>query len=415
MKKKFLLLTAIALTAITFNTMAQVPSYVPTSGLIGYFGFNNTGNDAISFSIPTSNTAISTTDRFGIANSAYQFNGANVIKYNGANPLGTIGNSIQTFSINFWVNTSNTSGSILLGAFGWGYHVDLTSTNKISLTYINTSLAWTTCNSLASISANNWHMITVIKSGSTVTICIDNVIDNTIASVPNIATYSSNNCWFGANGQDNNGYLSGKLDDIGLWNRALTQSEISTLYQGCNGVLITTQPINQTVNINNNAHFIVASSNTSSTYQWQTNLGLGFQNLSNAGQYYGAINDTLVISNTTLSNNNQTFRCIATSSSCSDTSDVAILTVIDNTGINVVETQNLFSVYPNPATNQINVKVNVSLIGSTYIITDQLGKVVLSGKLNAGNSLIELDKLSGGIYVFSIGSNTKQTFKVIKQ
>ncbi|MEI6696657.1 MAG: T9SS type A sorting domain-containing protein [Bacteroidota bacterium] len=74
-----------------------------------------------------------------------------------------------------------------------------------------------------------------------------------------------------------------------------------------------------------------------------------------------------------------------------------------------------FNIYPNPANSQINVQINTNLLGSTYTITDQIGKVVLSGKLNAEKSTIELSNLSGGIYLFSIGNNAKQTFKVIKK
>ena len=43
------------------------------------------------------------------------------------------------------------------------------------------------------------------------------------------------------------------------------------------------------------------------------------------------------------------------------------------------------------------------------------GRVVLTGKLNSENTTIELDNLSGGIYLFSVGENMKQTFKVIKE
>lgn len=77
--------------------------------------------------------------------------------------------------------------------------------------------------------------------------------------------------------------------------------------------------------------------------------------------------------------------------------------------------QQQINIYPNPATNQINVQVNQNLIGSSFTITDQIGKTVLSGKLNAEKSIIELGDLSGGIYLFSIGNNAKQTFKVIKK
>jgi hypothetical protein len=184
--------------------------------------------------------------------------------------------------------------------------------------------------------------------------------------------------------------------------------------KGCQ-LSVNTQPTNQTSNINNNAQFVVSSSDTNATYQWQTDLGVGFQNLTNSGQYTDVTNDVLTISNVTLSNNNQQFRCIISSGTCSDTSEVAILTVNNNVGMNEISQENLFTVFPNPAQSQINVKADSKLIGAGYSIYDNTGRIVLTGKLNAQNTTIELNNLSGGIYLFSVGENMKQSFKVIKE
>lgn len=74
-----------------------------------------------------------------------------------------------------------------------------------------------------------------------------------------------------------------------------------------------------------------------------------------------------------------------------------------------------FSIYPNPAENKINVKADETLLGSVYTVYDNAGKVVLSGKINAKNTSVELGNLSGGIYLFSVGDNLKQTLKIIKE
>ena len=74
-----------------------------------------------------------------------------------------------------------------------------------------------------------------------------------------------------------------------------------------------------------------------------------------------------------------------------------------------------FSVFPNPAQNTINIKAYNKLIGKAYSIYNNTGKVVLSGKITSENTAIEIGDLPGGIYLFSVGENLKQTFKVIKQ
>ena len=90
------------------------------------------------------------------------------------------------------------------------------------------------------------------------------------------------------------------------------------------------------------------------------------------------------------------------------------LQLCNGVGINEIGTVNNFSVYPNPANSQINVKADETLLGSIYNIYDNTGKRVLSGKINSANTIIELGKLSGGIYLFSLGENLQQTFKFIK-
>jgi hypothetical protein len=219
---------------------------------------------------------------------------------------------------------------------------------------------------------------------------------------------------FGARPSFGNSFFPGKLDDIGIWNRVLTQQEITALYNGCQ-LSVNTQPTNQTININNNAQFVVSSTDPSATYQWQTDLGVGYQNLNSVGQFSGTTNDTLTVSNLTMSNNNQPFRCIVSSGSCSDTSNVAVLTVNNNVGINEFTQDNLFSVFPNHAHSVINVKAANKLIGDVYSIYDNTGRVVLTGNLNSQKTTIEMGNLSGGIYMFSVGENMKQTFKVIKE
>ncbi len=84
-------------------------------------------------------------------------------------------------------------------------------------------------------------------------------------------------------------------------------------------------------------------------------------------------------------------------------------------GINEISSNKIFSIFPNPAQSVINVRADIKLLGSAYVIYDNTGKLVLSGKLISENTVIELGDLSGGIYLFSVEENLKQTFIVIKE
>ena len=431
MKRK-LLFTAIAIIGFATATMAQVPNYVPSNGLVGWWPFNGNASDVSgNGNNGTVNGATLTTDRFGNINSSFSFNGTS----NNISIPHKITLNALPITINAWIKTSHSYGPVITKytsgtSNGWSLHVNK---DRLSSYYYSNSNGayiwgdgWTNqgggytsngvwTNSIV-VDNNLWHMVTSVYDLTGIKLYCDTVLILTsgfINGTPT-ATTTTQNVYIGNDMINGYPYIyNGKIDDIGIWNRALTQQEITVLYQGCNGVLVSTQPSNQNVNLGSNAQFITSTLNSTATYQWQTDLGFGFQNISNAGQYNGATNDTLIVSNTQLSNNNQQFRCIITDGGCKDTSNVATLTIAN---IGIYESkQNQFKVYPNPASSQINVEIIQSLIGSSFTITDQIGKTVLSGKLNAEKSIIELGDLSGGIYLFSIGNNAKQTFKVIKK
>ena len=76
--KKTLLIAILTLVAqITFAQ--SLPSYVPTNGLVGYWGFSGNANDESGNGYNGLITgATLTTDRFGQANNAFAFNGKTV-------------------------------------------------------------------------------------------------------------------------------------------------------------------------------------------------------------------------------------------------------------------------------------------------------------------------------------------------
>ena len=403
MKKKSLLLTAVATLGLTAVIMAQnVPSYVPTNGLVGWWPFNGNANDESgNGNNGINNGATLTIDRNGNLNSAYYFSSAgcatriDIANFNYGGP-------VNSFSMSFWMlRIGNGCISPRLFEFGNG--------SGWGVNWINgqSTMDWVANNTLQD---NVWyHVVYVIQSGN-INSYINGVFDS---------QYSLSNPGFGSNvcfGRMNHpayDAFNGNLDDIATWNRALTQQEISDLYNGCQ-LSVNTQPSSQQININNNAQFIVGSSDPVATFQWQTDLGVGFQNLNSVGQYSGTTNDTLTVSNVTMSNNNQPFRCIINSGSCSDTSNVAVLTVNNNVGINEFAQDNLFSIYPNPAQTVINVKADSKLVGEQYTIIDNSGRTVLYGKILAEITSIELGNLSNGVYLFNVGNNKKQQFKILK-
>ncbi|MBL0013635.1 MAG: T9SS type A sorting domain-containing protein [Flavobacterium sp.] len=178
--------------------------------------------------------------------------------------------------------------------------------------------------------------------------------------------------------------------------------------------LIDVQPSNQSVSIGDNAEFSVQSSYPNVNYQWQGNFGIGFQNLSNAGQYFGATDATLTISSVTTSNNNQLFRCLVSSGACVDQSSEVILSTVLNTNDVTEKIEDRCSIFPNPTKESINVRVSMDLIGSNYSIYDQLGKEIYFGKLISETTAIDICLFPSGIYFFRLKDKSDFILKISK-
>jgi len=506
MKKHLFIFFAVICSLDAFTQ--TVPAYVPANGLVGWYPFTGNANDESGNGNNgvLMNGVTLCPDRNNNLNNAYNFDGNNDYIQT------PINSNYNNYSFSAWINPNIISQMYLFG------NDDEASSGKSMYLTNSGGLSIYNCHPIPS--SNCYVIQSAVTASNTI---VSNIWTHVLASVNSgTVTYYVNGInvgqgngveIFGINwviGAKGNLFtqlpFNGKLDDIGVWDRALTQGEITSLYNSCalsvstqpinqtvnisntaqfttqssdvnatyqwqtnlgvgfqnlnnvgqysgtttntltvtntslsnnNQVFrciinsgscadttsvavlnvcgsITTQPINQTVNISNTAQFTTQSSDVNATYQWQTNLGVGFQNLSNAGQYSGASTNTLTVTNTSLSNNNQTFRCLINSGSCTDTSSIAILTVNNNVGVSELLNNDSFTIYPNPATNQATIIADNILIGSVYKVYNYIGKSVIEGKINSENTVVNLENLSQGIYVISIDDNIKQTFKIIK-
>ncbi|MFH0864576.1 MAG: gliding motility-associated C-terminal domain-containing protein, partial [Bacteroidota bacterium] len=86
----------------------------------------------------------------------------------------------------------------------------------------------------------------------------------------------------------------------------------------------------------NNAIFTVTATGTPPlNYQWQSNCGSGWVNLTNTGIYSGATTDSLIITGANTGMDSCFFQCIVSNGTSADTSDPAILTVNSNLPVSV--------------------------------------------------------------------------------
>jgi hypothetical protein len=219
--------------------MAQVPSYVPTNGLKAYYPFSGNANDASgNANNGTVNGATLTTDRFGSANSAYSFDGISNYINIANNILPTTSTSL---TISLWFLSSDNSGSLISDRSGAG------NTSKYAIGIGGTNLS-AGCENGNCTGPCGQYSTTVAPSGTTWNnaVLVKDLALNVCKIYLNgvLAATRNNFCYTNfssptAIGRANSyyapfgdGYTNGKIDDVGVWNRALTEAEITTMYNG---------------------------------------------------------------------------------------------------------------------------------------------------------------------------------------
>lgn len=244
MKNKLLLLV-IGLIMTTQMIYSQVPSHVPTNGLLSYFPFNGNANDQSGNNYNgIVNGATLTSDRNGNVRSAYSFNGAsNYIKLPKITPL----NDASSFTFSCWILPTGSTGTRqFVLSRGYDYSTGsffISQECEANSNYIRFSYnGYPNYNILSqqgySIPYQNWQLLTVTKSATTVNMYINSVLVNSSTNTSNLITEDEflyiGSHWF--NNQDGSFfpyYFKGLIDDVGIWNRVLTSTEIQQLYTTC--------------------------------------------------------------------------------------------------------------------------------------------------------------------------------------
>jgi hypothetical protein len=218
-----------------------LPDYLPSNGLVGWWPFNGNANDESgNGNHGTVNGATLTSDRFGNLGKAYGFDGVNdFIRCINSGPTGN-----PSITASFWLKTNQIEYAQLIGYGGNGttgndYRVTINGFcgNDINFdTYDNVK-------SLRSLFNNSWDYYSVVYDANlgnnvlVVKIFKNGILLSTGCNAINVGSTNILNSFpitFGRyHGTVQQGFLNGSLDDIAIYNRALTPQEIAAMYSGC--------------------------------------------------------------------------------------------------------------------------------------------------------------------------------------
>jgi hypothetical protein len=226
------LLSVLGIVFLSLQTFGQVNL---SNGLVAYYPFNGNANDASGNGLNGTMLGASlTTDRNSITGQAMYFDGSGAyVKVNHSSLL-QLSNGM---SLSYWINPQINSGKVVMK----GRDVNAGSLNAhyngagITYAYGNYPGYYNTSNPKP---LNTWYLVifTYDRINKTMNYYENAVLVGTSTNVPDCSVNNSDPLVFGRHCFDASCSSSfvfpyqGKLDEIRIYNRALTSDEVSALY-----------------------------------------------------------------------------------------------------------------------------------------------------------------------------------------
>lgn len=248
-----------------------VISQLPVTNLISYYKFEGNAADATGNNSGTlqGGTPTPSVDRFNNAGKAYAFNGT-------TNYISTTNLYVNpaSVSVSSWFKTTSAIGGALIGFSSLQTGAGGTRDRFVYMTgtgvlyfgvapgavkkYINTTTAY---------NDGNWHMVTATLGGGGMKLYIDGVLSASDLTVTAAETttgywrlgYSDISTW---PNESSSYFFQGTLDDMVVYHRELSASEVSVLYNSPDGAG-SNSPVCAGANLN-----LTASSISGASYSW---------------------------------------------------------------------------------------------------------------------------------------------------
>ncbi len=421
--KKILLLPFLAL--LFTSAFAQVPSYVATIDLICWYPFNSSAVNAANPGMLTGviTSAAPTTDRFGAANSAYWMDGdsANITLDSLFFDIGW-----PDYSISCWINSDT-----LDNPYNWNQAQTVINTiphNGMAIyynwggvygrhrVYAGSNPPGSGWDILAGLRVNTsavthaWKHFVLVKSGGlNYSFYVNGVLDTTFTTTtPAVSQYCKMVLGRSDPGVISEGFF-GKIDDYGIWKRALTMCDIKKLYNASSYYYITSHPSSVAAGVGATITFSITDTGVGNTYQWQHNTGSGFTNLAAGAPYSGVTTPTLTITGVTSAMNGRKYRCVVNGALCADTSNFATLSLPNS--LDNISGRGFITLQPNPTKDELFI---AGISQPDIRIYNALGQLVRSAD---GANNVSVADLPRGLYLVKLIKDgaLSYTGKVIKE
>jgi len=216
-----------------FKDLVNTQLPPPANGLVAYYPFNgNASDESGNGHNGTVSGATLTNDRFGNANKAYLFTAANQNHITINSPVGNFG--LSDFTISVWVKRNSAAGNEIFTQRSAAYRNSSWWELGWGRFHINENLAFesTANGNVGDTLRNNvWYHFVGVRKTTTVRFYLNGVLldENTTPQILNIdnLTNAEIGCHFLESPLQ---CFNGVIDDIRLYNRALSEPEIRLMF-----------------------------------------------------------------------------------------------------------------------------------------------------------------------------------------
>jgi len=380
------------------NVMAQnIPSYVPTNGLVGWWPFNGNANDESgNGNHGTVNGATLTADRNGKVNSAYDFDGVddNIISKR---------MYYKDFSVSLWTQINNlVQYTPFIDAYPEFWEFVSDSEGKY-LDFVTWQIDGTYKDFITNylIETKKWLHFSIVKKDKNLKIFVNG---NLIKDVNNIIikTVNNGNYLFGNSHSGSDQWLNGKLDDIAIYNRALSDQEVKQLYEGCTKETATSNSFNSYA-FTNNSSINLSANPTGGTFTGEAVTNNAF-NPSKAKLGKNQVKYTFKNSTGCADSTNFAMILVDTLGNKCSTYDTLKIKVKLTTGIKSGQVASM-NVYPNPTSDVVVIEASdvAALNGYSYKMVDLQGKQVYKELVTKSKTEISLKSIGAkGVYILHV-------------
>ena len=220
-----------------------------TDDLEAYFKFDNDLTDSsITFPLDLVDQGTILFSADAILGNSASFDGDDKLLHN---RFGTQLGESASSTIQWWVKTTTQGGTIMArdnDGSGWGngesryYFRAVGGVSRMSV--VRNSGGWAQTGSSVNLTDGTWRHIVFVKNGTTETIYINGssvALEQSLFSNSDSISHETYFGWTSTN--DGSIAYSGLMDEVAIWSRALSASEVSQLYNSGSGLAMSPEPL----------------------------------------------------------------------------------------------------------------------------------------------------------------------------